>query len=56
MNAAYLDVKVAEAIVLEAGPKSSTFLDIFRAYNLVLGRRGLDPADDVESVEVTSPF
>jgi hypothetical protein len=43
-----IDVRLAQAIVLEAGPKTSTFLDVFRAYSKVLLDHGFDPADDVE--------
>lgn len=41
-----LDINLVEAIVAEAGPLSTAFLDIFRAYNDVLLQQGLDPADD----------
>lgn len=47
MSVERLDVRLAQAIVTEAGIDTSTFLDIFRAYNKVLLDYGFDPADDV---------
>ena len=44
------DEALLEAIVSLAGYDSTTFLDIFKAYNAVLEANGLDPADDVQFV------
>ncbi|CDZ97651.1 Sfi1 spindle body [Phaffia rhodozyma] len=42
-----IDIRLIDEIVLHSGPNSTTFLDIFRAYNRVLVDHGLDPSDDV---------
>ena len=35
-------------IVDQAGYESTTFLDIFKAYNAVLEQEGIDPAEDTQ--------
>jgi protein SFI1 len=41
------DVDLIDAIIEHAGPSSTTFLSVFKAYNDVLQQRGLDPNEVV---------
>ena len=42
------DEYLLQSIVTAAGYESTTFLDIFKAYNAVLEQEGIDPAEDTQ--------
>lgn len=44
------DDSLVEEMIFLAGHASSTYLDLFKAYNSVLEANNFDPADDVLSV------
>lgn len=48
--AAELDLNLVASIIRAAGPASTSFIEVFKAYNDVLQACGLDPADDVVCV------
>lgn len=45
-----LDLNLVAHIISTAGPASTSFIEVFKAYNDVLQACGLDPADDVVCV------
>jgi len=50
-----LDLNLVASIIRSAGPASTSFIEVFKAYNDVLQACGLDPADDVVCVRCLAP-
>lgn len=47
VGSAELDLHLVASIINTASPTSTSFIEVFKAYNDVLQACGLDPADDV---------